>query len=481
MVRFPNNHWLRSLSFGAICAATIYGVTTTLVTPAQQDPNNPGYLLRVLAINPGLAPGPEGGEFTNDFEPDSLNNQGEAAFVSDLTLPINGGEGVFLTGKDGTITQIMRAGEPAPGGGTFDFLELGLVHLNDERDLSLAFTLSPLSLNPVGANSGLYRYSHITKTLTAIVVPYVTPAPGGGAFAGVYFDTSMNNLGDIVFSGIIPDSGPSPPDESALGLGAFRTDENGVIRAVAKPGDAAPGGGTFDVAGSVQGVSINDGGDVVFSGHVAGDLCLSTFCLVGQRGLYLQSGATGEIRRIVNYGVAAPGGGVLYDVGEPFLNNRDEVLFGASLTLPSLENPVTAAYFLYSKGRVLSVARPGDAMPGGGHILSLSAQPPNHYLNNRGEMGFSATLDTDDNQDGVPDTGLYVRSGGVVSLVARTGTVIPDVGTIANLAPPVAIPNSFLANSSSAILNDRGQVFFQATLEDGRGVLLLAMPRSEEE
>src|SRR2546427_4679385 len=75
-----------------------------------------------------------------------------------------------------------------------------------------------------------------------------------------------------------------------------------------------------------------------------------------------------------------------------------------------------------------------------------------------------------------PTLVLYVLSGGVVRLVARTGTVILDVGTIANLSPPVAIPNSFLANSSSAILNDRGQLFFQATLTDGTGVLLLATP-----
>src|SRR5205809_4126239 len=93
----------------------------------------------------------------------------------------------------------MRAGEPAPGGGTSDFLELGIVHLNDEGDLSLAFTLSPLNLNPVGANSGVYRYSHITRTLTPVAVPYATPAPGGGKFAGAWFDTGMNNKrGDCV-------------------------------------------------------------------------------------------------------------------------------------------------------------------------------------------------------------------------------------------------------------------------------------------
>ena len=66
----------------------------------------------------------------------------------------------------------------------------------------------------------------------------------------------------------------------------------------------------------------------------------------------------------------------------------------------------------------------------------------------------------------IPDTGLYVWSHGSLRLVARTGTVIPGVGTIAHLVMnvlvvrtvPVFVPNSGAHN------NDRGQVVFGATL-----------------
>jgi hypothetical protein len=71
-----------------------------------------------------------------------------------------------------------------------------------------------------------------------------------------------------------------------------------------------------------------------------------------------------------------------------------------------------------------------------------------------------------------------VWSHGSLRLVARTGTVIPGVGTIAHLAmnvlvvleSPAFVPNNGAHN------NDRGQVVFGATLSDDRGVLLGATP-----
>jgi hypothetical protein len=101
-------------------------------------------------------------------------------------------------------------------------------------------------------------------------------------------------------------------------------------------------------------------------------------------------------------------------------------------------------------------------------------------VNNAGDVVFNAALDTH-NEDGVPDTGLYVWSHGSPRLVARTGTVIPSVGTIARLGtivPTVEGPN--VGPNSGANNNDRGQVVFGATLTDGRGVLLVATPKSHK-
>jgi CheY-like chemotaxis protein len=63
--------------------------------------------------------------------------------------------------------------------------------------------------------------------------------------------------------------------------------------------------------------------------------------------------------------------------------------------------------------------------------------------------------------------------------LARTGTVIPGVGTVAQLAAPQLVfpPPPVLTASSGAINSDSGQVLFGVTLTDARGVLLVATPK----
>jgi hypothetical protein len=197
--------------------------------PAQAQSS--GYSFTPLATIPGAAPG--GGSFTVDFEPDAINSGGQVAFVADVTT---GGEGVFL-GRKGQLSQIVRTGDPAPGGGTFDIVEMGRVALNDRGDAAFGFTLSPFSL-PIGVNAGLYRFSPVTNSLSAIIVPGATPAPGGGVFAGVNFHTSLNNSGDLAFSAIVPTTAGI---SGTSGIGVFHA-RGGQIAGVAGPGDPAPWG-----------------------------------------------------------------------------------------------------------------------------------------------------------------------------------------------------------------------------------------------
>src|SRR5205823_1585332 len=121
-------------------------------------------------------------------------------------------------------------------------------------------------------------------------------------------------------------------------------------------------------------------------------------------------------------------------------------------------------------GKNVAVARPGDAMPGGGHMISAGFFTGEVGLDNHGVVSFTATLDSDKNGDGFHDTGLYTWSHGKVSLVARSGMVLPGIGTIAGLHPP-SIPD-FTTTLSGAALNEHGQIAFQAALVGGDGVLL---------
>jgi hypothetical protein len=281
-------------------------------------------------------PAPKGGTYVNDFEPGGLNNHGDMAFGADVS---SGGEEVFLR-HEGQITELGRTGEGAPGGGTFEFGFLGPVGLNDPGDMVFNFLLKDFT-PPFGVNAGAYRYSHTTETVTPVVVPFVTPVPGGGTFQGVFFQPTINNRGDVVFAGIVKtDQGVhNVPDNGeayiGLGIGIFLSDARGRISSVVGPGDAAPEGHMFDYAVEPW---VNDGGDVSFIGHIAGeDSVVAGFppqaAFISALGsLYVKNGGTGEIRTIVHAGDPAPGGGNFRQVFHDVMNNRGEIAFNGDLT-----------------------------------------------------------------------------------------------------------------------------------------------------
>jgi hypothetical protein len=427
----------------------------------------------------------------NDFEPNGLNNRGDVLYADDLGTANDPntfyGEGIFLQSHGGEAL-LARAGASAPGGGTFDQIFEGPSSLNDQGDVAFDFTLQPAGA-PFGVNAGAYRYSHSTHAVTAVVVPGVTPVPGDEmhSFAGVGFNPSLNNRGALVFPGIVPtDQGIHAPGEAYIGLGEglYQADRKGNISPVVVPGDAAPGGGTFDFAAAP---SVNDGGDVAFQGHVAGEEVSAgpnfppQAALISALGsVYVKDGATGHITSIAHAGDPAPGGGTLRQALFPQINNRGDVLFTGDLT-PAPDANKVLGVFLYSHGVIMAIARPGDTMPGGGHLVTASVGGGNTHMNNQDDVVFNGVLDTDVNHDGTLDTGLFEWSHGKLSLVARTGTVLPGVGTVQDLVMGVTIvpPPPLLVPNSGALINDRGQVLFGARLTDGRSVLLLDTPTGQ--
>ena len=182
-------------------------------------------------------------------------------------------------------------------------------------------------------------------------------------------------------------------------------------------------------------------------------------------------------RTIVHAGDPAPGGGNLRQVFHDVMNNRGDIAFNGDLT-PAPGANQSIGVFVYSGGTITAIARPGDPMPGGGTLVNASLVGGNVHINNRGDVVFSGVVDTDVDGDGFADTGLFRWSHGQLSVIARTGTVIPGVGTVDELTSPQLVipPAPIPTTTSGAINNDAGQVLFQATLTDGSGVLLLATP-----
>ena len=170
MFKRNQKHWR---SMGAIAVAAVLFLAALLGTKPGGAMTKPeGYVFTPIAFLDDPAPGAQGGTFVNDFEAGGINNKGDVIFTADVST---GGEGVFLLSQ-GRISEIMRMGENAPGGGILGLGVNGPESLNDEGDIAVDFTLSPFSF-PVGLNSGTYLFSHTTRTLTPVVAPGFTPAP----------------------------------------------------------------------------------------------------------------------------------------------------------------------------------------------------------------------------------------------------------------------------------------------------------------
>ena len=416
--------------------------------------------LRIEKIATLGDPAPGGGSLTKAFEPWALNNRGDLAFAADISV---GSQGIFLLrkGEGGSLSPVARAGQDAPGGGTLEAGPLGYTSINNSGDMAFVFGLKPFSAPELMgfAKAGLYRYSYVDRTLSAVVIPGVTIAPGYGLFQSTSQHASLNNSGDVAFTGVVrTTAGLSAA--TGLGAGIFVADRNGRIAKVVAPGDPAPGGGKFDFA---QNPWIDDRGDVAFGGHVAGEECIgiSTTGPACAESVYLRSAARGAVESIAHQGEQAPGSGLYRWAWGPVLNVRGDLMFMGDLIPPPGLAQARGA-FVRVRGATVPIALPGDTMPDGRRIVTVNpaSMTGNYSLNNLGEATFNASLENG-------ESGLYVYSQGGLHLVAGTGTSIPGVGAISSVTNLII---------GGGILNDSGQVFFGATLTDGSGVLLLATP-----
>ena len=415
---------------------------------ALGGPPAPAYTFKPVTFIGDRTPG--GSTFNGDCDPSGINNRGEVAFTADYEVGGAEGEGVFIGGADTDLRQAIGFGQPAPGtdGGVFGPWEQWNLGFNDEGDVAILYTLHPYThwwnyCN--GFYAGVWRYSHVTQQLSPVVVPGdLIPGLGGATFDGVGPDVGLNNQGTIAFEGIW---GVSPlvlgtdGQVNTMMAGLFLAGKDGAVRAAVLPGDPAPNHEVFE---SAFNPFINGAGDMSFgawTGHAPVE--------EQRESVYIRKAATGEILTVARAGDPAPGGGEFSDCDQSKINDRGDVVFAGYLV-----NPDGSGLYLYTKGTLLRIAGSGDVMPGGGHFVSGSG---NVCLNNSGTIAFPATLDTG-------EEGLYGYSKGSLRLIARTGAVIPGVGTVSGVA------------MMDTPINDRGQVAFFCDLTDGRSVLLLATP-----
>lgn len=400
-------------------------------------------------------------EFAGAFEYPVLNNRGDLAFGVGLCsrnegAPCEDLSGIFIKSRQGQMRLLARTGARAPGGGVFG--PLAGFSLNELGDV--AFT----------SGSAVYLFLRQSGEVREILAPG-QPAPGGGTFVGCA-SPSINDLRDIAFEAVV-----SRGDDTKTGVFLLRLGRTWrALTEVVVPGDPASGGGIFDFAANPR---ISNLPAITFEGHVTADECIplgEPFTCAPS--VYL-TGIDGGASPVARQGGPARGGGTYRFAFAPVITNTWAVAFIADLT---------PAPGVGERLGVFPGARPGDPMPGGGQFVTASFFAGGCAISNCYEVIFTGTLDSqtlDIDGDGVlePDQGVFVWSEDLVRLVARTGTVLPRIGTVAALLPPALVesfPEVFPWPLSAVDNNDLGQAVFSAMLSDGRDVLVLATPENAQ-
>jgi hypothetical protein len=316
-----------------------------------------GARLSKLVVDGDPAPG--GGRFSGfgRHPVPALNDAGELAF-SAAVAGSKAVEGIFVASPRG-LKAVALAGGPAPDIQSGTFANVDTPTINDRGDVAFLATVRR------GRESieAIYLY---WGGRTRKVVAQGDPAPAGGAFAG-FGPPSLNGKGLVVFGGVV--EGRSVP-------GGLFLSKDGTIRVLVGAGDETPDGGIF--AKFSERVALNDAGTVAFNAMLKGAPTSGAIFVIDDR-----------VRRIAGLGDAAPGGGVFSHFGLwPSLSAAGAVVFAASVDGGA--SPV--GVFVAGRDTTSKVAAVGDALPGGGTLVSFGLYPF-AATSSPGAIAFATTPD----------------------------------------------------------------------------------------
>jgi hypothetical protein len=210
-----------------------------------------------------------------------------------------------------------------------------------------------------------------------------------------------------------------------------------VLRALARTGDAAPGGGTFDRFGQEALpilAPVNARGDVVFFASLSRG--------ASDEGIFLQR--AGRIVVVAREGDRVAGVGRLSGFGKhptPALNDAGTVAFAAAVA----GGPAVEGIFTWSAGRLRAIASTGTPAPGMPSSVLAGVDAP--VINGRGDVVFLASI----RRGRESIEAILASSGGVLRKVVAQGDPAPAGGVFAAFGPPA--------------LNARGSVAFAAVVE----------------
>lgn len=220
----------------------------------------------------------------------------------------------------------------------------------------------------------------------------------------------VNNRGQVAFYATIL--------RNRATEGIFLASGNRITK-VAALGDTVPDGGLLSEFARHPMPSLNDSGTVAFGAAV-------TAAHAGE-GIFMAR--DGALKTIAISGADAPGvvGGTFVEFDAPALNNRDEVVFVATVRHG---RETFQALYLFSAGRLRKLLAEGDPYLGGGHFDKFGLPA----INNRGVIAFPVTLD-----HGPALGGIFVSGTRDLKMLAGAGELAPNGRMMVRFSERVAI------------------------------------------
>jgi len=365
---------------------------------------------------------PEGNGVLDFLSGATLNQNGQIGFYSTLRGTSGGftdNLGIYRAESNGTLVNIVRAGQTAPDGNG-QYLTLSGSPINDAGTISFRSVLTNTS-GGFDDRQGIFSGSggEINQVVRA-----GSNAPGSGIFGRQIDGPRSNHAGDVVFKSAISNS-PGRIE------GIFLSQNSGMSEVVVR-GALVPD--TTDRITSMGDYRINNLGQVSFSALIEN----SSGTPIG-RGVFMYDNATlTEVHR----NNAPQLTHVLNDAGQVAFDTGIEVIRG----------DVNATQTMVQQGDI--------GADGNGTYLSFD----NTALNDVGVVAFRSVLEN--TNGGINDNlGLFVTDGIDTIQVARKGDTLGNQGTMIEL--------DFDRNFG---FNNRGQLAYTASTTNSPSNVVLWTP-----
>ncbi|WRH65668.1 MAG: PEP-CTERM sorting domain-containing protein [Planktothrix sp. GU0601_MAG3] len=358
----------------------------------------------------------------------AINDQGTVAFYAGS----GGGEGGIFKGQGKKISTIFNQDILAdfypnpypPDAVQARYFIYPSVDINDQNIVAFAGRVSL----EYGLGNGQAIFIADDKNKIKMVTGF---GPSGRFEGGALVDLNLNNQNSLTSRIVAGGAFLSPTDTITLYNNITQSNQSSTTVAIASITNA-PTGGLIDLGSP----SLNNQGTVAFSALFRDIHAEYPLPPITSQLIMMQKGG---FQTVVTNNIKWP--------SQPVVNDNNEIAFLSSNYDLFSGDEIESGIFTFKNGNLTKAVNNQGLF---GSFESLD-------INNKGNIAFSATLDTG-------TKGIFIGADPVADKVITVGDSLFG-STITNL--------SFFADKG---LNDQGQIAFYAALEDGRTGIFRADP-----